>query len=160
ARLEQQVQFLRDSRSRAEHQLAAVQSQQEEQKERSRVQEAARIECERQLELARERAAELLDQLQEARGALPAAEEAYCNAQAGLAAAGQALSQAVQQLQLEDARRSHTDRLVQQFSARRARLEEERDGLEVPNLSELVRLEKDIAELAYQLSEQRASLEA
>jgi len=159
ARVEQQVQFLRDSRARAESQLASVRAQEQEQRERGESQQGALAENERQRALAQEQLADFEEQLRAARDALPAAEEAYRSAQAGLAAAGQALSQAEQQLQLEDARRGHTDRLMQQFATRRARLEEERDGLEVPNLSELVRLEKEITELAHQLAGEREALE-
>ncbi len=159
ARIEQQVQFLRDSRRRAEHQLASVRAQEREQTERAQSQSLARQESERQLATAEEQAGELEDRLREARAALPAAEEAYRTAQAALAAAAQGLSQAEQQLQLEGARKSHTDRLVQQFAARRTRLEEERDGLEVPNLSELVRLEKEVSELGHRLAGERQALE-
>lgn len=159
ARIEQQIQHLRDSRNRAEHQLASVRAQEEEQRQRSQSQQGARSENERSLELAQEQLAALEEELKAARDALPAAEEAHRAAQGRLAQARQTLSQAEQQLQLEAARKGHTEKLLQQFTVRRARLEEERDGLEVPNLSELVRLEKEIGELAYQLTGQREALE-
>src|SRR5258708_15009959 len=62
-------------------------------------------------------------------------------------------------MQLEEARAGHGEKLLLQLETRRARLEEERDGLEVPNLSELVRLESEIGELAQRLYEQRDALE-
>ena len=159
ARIEQQIEHLRNSRNRAEQQLASVRAQEEEQRQRSQSQQGARSENERSLESAQEQLAALEEQLKAARDALPSAEEAHRTAQGQLALARQTLTQAEQRMQLEAARRGHTEKLLQQFAVRRARLEEERDGLEVPNLSELVRLEKEIEELAFQLSGQREALE-
>ncbi|MEK6211046.1 MAG: chromosome segregation protein SMC [Pseudomonadota bacterium] len=159
ARIEQQIQYLRDSRNRAQHQLESVRAQEAEQRSRQASQEAARSASEESLARAREQLAALADELEAARAALPAAEEAYRGAQAQLAEAQRRLTQAEQQLQLEQARAGHGEKLLLQLETRRARLEEERDGLEVPNLSELVRLETQIGELAQRLYEQRDALE-
>ncbi|MGH8766908.1 MAG: chromosome segregation protein SMC [Burkholderiales bacterium] len=159
ARIEQQVQHLRDSRNRAQHQLESVRTQEVEQRSRQASQEAARSTSEELLAKAREQLAALADELEAARADLPAAEEAYRGAQAQLADAQRRLTQAEQQLQLEQARAGHGEKLLQQLETRRARLEDERDGLEVPNLSELVRLETEIGELARRLYELRDALE-
>jgi chromosome segregation protein len=159
ARIEQQVQHLRDSRNRAQHQLESVRTQEAEQRSRQAAQEVARSTSEESLARAREQLAALADELEAAQAALPAAEEAYRSAQAQLADAQRRLTQAEQQLQLEQARAGHGEKLLQQLEMRRARLEEERDGLAVPNLSELVRLETEIGELAQRLYEQRDALE-
>jgi len=159
ARIEQQIQYLHDSRNRAEHQLESVRAQEAEQRSRQASQEAARSASEESLAKARRQLAALADGLQAARAALPAAEEAYRNAQAQLAEAQHRLTEAEQQLKLEEARAGHGEKLLLQLETRRARLEEERDGLEVPNLSELVRLETEIGELAQRLYEQRDALE-
>ncbi|MEO8009482.1 MAG: hypothetical protein ABI728_13320, partial [Betaproteobacteria bacterium] len=97
--------------------------------------------------------------MRDAREALPVAEENYRSAQALLAQTQDILTQAEQQLRLEDTRKGHTDKLLQQLAARRARLEEERDGLEIPNLSELVTLESEIRELDHQLTGRRDAFE-
>ncbi|HEX4985003.1 MAG TPA: chromosome segregation protein SMC [Burkholderiales bacterium] len=159
ARVEQQVQFLRDSRSRAEQQLRSLRGQQDEQGARRQSLEAARGENARALEAAAGQLDVLREELAAAREALPLAEVAQRDAQARLAEAQDALTRAEQRLQLEDARKAHTERFLQQLASRRARLEEERDGLEVPNLSELVRLEAEIGELERQLAGQRAAFE-
>ncbi len=159
ARIEQQIQHLRDSRNRAQHQLESVRAQEAEQRSRQVSQEAARSAGEESLAKARSQLGVLADELQAAREALPAAEEANRNAQAQLAEAQRRLTHAEQQLQLDEARAGHGEKLLQQLETRRARLEEERDGLEVPNLSELVRLETEIGELAQRLYEQRDALE-
>jgi chromosome segregation protein len=159
ARIEQQIQFLRDSRNRAEQQLGSLRAQEAEQRERQATLEAAHGENTRALADAAEQLAAFEEALNEARNALPVADEGYRGAQGLLAEAQRVLSQTEQQLRLEEARRSHTGKLLQQLASRRARLEEERDGLEVPNLSELVRLESEIGELGHQLSGQRAAFE-
>jgi len=159
ARIEQQVQFVRDSRNRAQHQLESVRAQIAEQRSRHASQEAARNVGEGSLAQARGQLSALAHELEASRAASPAAEEAYRNAQAQLAEAQRCLNQAEQQLQLEEARAGHGEKLLLQLEVRRVRLEEERDGLEVPNLSELVRLETEIGELAFRLYEQRDALE-
>jgi len=159
ARIEQQIHYLRDSRNRAQHQLESVRAQEAEQRSRQASQEAARSAGEESLSKSREQLAALADELEAARAALPAAGEAYRGAQAQLAEAQRRLTQAEQQLQLEQARAGHGEKLLQQLETRYARLEDERDGLEVPNLSELIRLETEIGELAQRLYEQRDALE-
>jgi chromosome segregation protein len=159
ARIEQQIQHLRDNRNRAEHQLESVRAQETEQRSRQASLETARKSSEESLATSREQLAALTTELEDARAALPAAEEAYRGAQAQLAEAQRSLTQAEQQLQLEQARAGHGEKSLQQLETRRTRLEEERDGLEVPNLSELVRLETQTGELAEQLYAQREALE-
>jgi chromosome segregation protein len=159
ARVEQQVQFLRDSRNRAEQQLNSLRAQEAEQRDRQQSLEAARADNIRALAEATERLAALEKALREAREALPVADENHRAAQALLVRAQDILTQAEQQLRLEDTRKGHTEKLLRQLASRRARLEEERDGLEIPNLSELVRLESEIRELDHQLAGQRDAFE-
>ena len=159
ARIEQQVQFLRDSRNRAEQQLHSLRAQETEQRERQNSLEMARADNISALTQAAGQLAVLGDALRDAGEALPVADENYRAAQALLAQAQDVLMQAEQQLRLEDTRKGHTEKLLQQLAARRARLEEERDGLEIPNLSELVRLESEIRELDHQLAGQREAFE-
>src|SRR5258706_315370 len=56
-------------------------------------------------------------------------------------------------------RAAYTKSMRKSPASRRARLEEERDGLEIPNLSELVRLESQINELGHQIAGQRDAFE-
>ena len=159
ARVEQQVQFLRDSRKRAEQQLDSLHGQEADQRDRQQSLEAARGDNTRALAEATEQLAVFGEPLREARAALPVADENYHTAQALLGHAQDVLTQAEQQLRLEDTRKGHTEKLLLQLASRHARLEEERDGLEIPNLSELVRLESEIRELDHQLAGQRDAFE-
>ncbi|HVY07630.1 MAG TPA: chromosome segregation protein SMC [Burkholderiales bacterium] len=159
ARVEQQVQFLRDNRNRAEQRLGTLRAQEAEQGVRQESLQAAHAENTRALALADEQLAASEQALVEARQALPVADAAHRSAQALLGRAQDALTQAEQQLRLEETRKGHAEKLLLQLDSRRTRLEEERDGLEVPNLSELVRLESEIRELGHQIDGQRGEFE-
>ena len=159
SRIEQQIQFLRDSRHRAEQQLESLRAQQTEQRERQQALDGARQEAVQGLGESSEQLADFAQALHEAREAFPLAEQSYRAAQSLLAQAQEMLTQSEQQLRLEDTRKGHSEKLLQQLGLRRTRLEEERDGLEVPNLSELVRLESAIRELGDELDQRRAAFE-
>ena len=159
ARVEQQIQFLRDSRTRAEQQLNSLRVQEAEQRDRQQSLEAARGGNSRALAEATEQLAAFKEALREACEALPVADDIHRAAQALLAQAQDVLTQAEQQLRLEDTRKGHTEKLLLQLASRNARLEEERDSLEIPNLSELVRLESEVRELDHQLAGQRDAFE-
>ena len=159
ARVEQQIQFLRDSRNRAEQQLNSLRAQEAEQRDRQQSLEAARGGNSRALAEATEQLAAFKEALREACEALPVADDIHRAAQALLAQAQDVLTQAEQQMRLEDTRKGHTEKLLLQLASRNARLEEERDSLEIPNLSELVRLESEIRELDHQLAGQRDAFE-
>ena len=75
ARIEQQVQYLRDSRSRAEQQLNSLRVQEGEQRDRQQSLEAARGDNTRALAEATEQLAVFTETLREAREALPVADE-------------------------------------------------------------------------------------
>ncbi len=159
ARIEQQIQHVRDGRQRAEQQLASVQDQLAEQAGRVGSLTQSRCDSESELGEVREQLLALEEQLRDARESLPAAESADKSARELYTEAQQALDLAEQQMRLEETRKGHAEKLLQQLALRAARLNEERDGLEVPNLSELVALEKEIVDYEQQLSTQKLALE-
>ncbi|HZP91423.1 MAG TPA: chromosome segregation protein SMC [Burkholderiales bacterium] len=158
ARLEQEIQHLRDTRARAERQLAGVRGQIEEQRATLAAFERGRAESERMLGEATQRAGALADRLRTAREALPAAEQAYHAARVRAEAVQLDLARAEQQLELARTRVSHSEKLVTQLEGRRLRLEEERDTLELPDTSELVRLDRELGEVSDALAERREAL--
>ena len=158
SRIEQQIQHLRDTRARTERQLESVRVQMTEQGAAVAELQASRTRAEGELQAARETGEQLQDQLQELRNALPAAEEGYRTAQSGLDQAGRELTRAEQQVELERTRCAHSEKLLGQLGARKARLEEERDALELPEPSELVRLDHELQDLSSLLGERRDSL--
>ncbi|MEX0958479.1 MAG: chromosome segregation protein SMC [Burkholderiales bacterium] len=158
SRIEQQIQHLRDTRARTERQLESVRAQVNEQGAASTELQASRERVERELQAAREASEQLQEELRALHEALPGAEEAYKSAQSGLDQAGRELTRAEQQLELERTRCAHSEKLLGQLATRRGRLEEERDALEMPEPSELVRLDQELQELSYMLGERREAL--
>ena len=160
ARLEQEIEHLREARGRAQRQLAAVRAQENEQRIARTELELGRTQSIAALETATARADALLAELESARQSLPAAEEAYRKARAEEEEAQRALGRAGQQLELERERHGHAEKLLAQLGTRKARLEEERDSLELPAPSELVRLDRELEELSATLARRRELLSA
>ena len=158
ARLEQEIEHLRDTRARAERQLAGVHGQIEEQRATLAAFERSRVDNERMQGEATGRAAALAERLRAEREALPGAEQAYHAARVRAEAAQLDLARAEQQLELERTRVAHSEKLVAQLEGRRSRLEEERDALELPETSELVRLDRELGEVSDALAERREAL--
>ncbi len=158
ARLEQQIQHLRDTRARTLQQLAAVRAQYDEQSAKRAGFEASLAESSREMQAAGERLGQLLQVLDAARAALPAAEQAHRAAREQAEESQRALSRAEQRLELEQTRHAHAEKLLAQLSARKARLEVERDALELPQPSELVRLDRELEDATRALSTRRESL--
>ena len=158
ARLEQEIEHLRAARTRSERQLAAVRAQEAEQRTSQEDLERGREESRQALAVAQARMETLAAQLASARAALPEAEEADRQARAAAGEAQRELQRAEQQLELEQAKRGHAEKLIAQLSARQSRLEEERDALELPQPSELVRLDSELQEVSQTLAERRDTL--
>jgi chromosome segregation protein len=158
ARLEQEIEHLRDARGRAQRQLAAVQVEEGEQRAAQTQAERSRTQASAALEAAVERMDRLEAQLAEARHALPAAEKAHRIARASEEEAQRELARAGQQLELERERHGHAEKLIAQLQGRKARLEQERDALELPEPSELVRLDRQLDELSASLADRRTAL--
>ncbi|MGD2139407.1 MAG: chromosome segregation protein SMC [Burkholderiales bacterium] len=158
ARLEQQIQHQRDTRQRAQQRLDAARGQQDELRANLESAESALAQNRHDLEEARAAVGSLAASLTSAQEGLPAAESQYQLAREQAEEAQKQLSQAEQQLEVERTRRAHTDRVLAQLSARNARLEEERDKLELPEPAELVRLDRELSDLTRQLGERREAL--
>lgn len=158
ARLEQQIQHQRDTRRRAEQQLAAARAQQSELRENLERAESALARSRYDLETARVAVNQSATESAIAQQGLPAAESEYERARERADEAQRQLAQAEQELEVERTRRAHTDRVLDQLTARNARLEEERDSLELPEPAELVRLDRELADAGRALSERRKAL--
>jgi chromosome segregation protein len=135
-----------------------VRAQEAEQRSAQADLERGRSESEMARGAAEERLQALACELAEARAAVPAAEEADRQARAAADEAQRELQRAEQQLELEQAKRGHAEKLFAQLNARQARLEEERDALELPQPSELVRLDRELQEVSEALVARRETL--
>ncbi|MFZ5465586.1 MAG: chromosome segregation protein SMC [Pseudomonadota bacterium] len=159
ARLEAELQHLRDARARLEARLAQLhndeghwrgQAQQLEQDER-RWQEL--------LENARLRVAACAARHEEAAACLPEAEAALQEAEAAASGARRELAQAEQNLRVEEAHRSHADKALDNLSLRRTRLEDERAALAEPDMAALEQLRSQQAQLDAELAARRDRVE-
>ena len=159
ARLEQQIQHQRDTQQRAEQRLAAVRAQQQELRENLDRAESDIAHNRQAFETAREGAARQGAELATAQEALPAAERDYEAARKLADDAHGQLAQAEKQLDVERTRRAHADRTLGQLTVRNERLEEERNNLELPEPSELVRLDREIAAVSDSMAERRQALD-
>jgi chromosome segregation protein len=158
ARLEQQIQHQRDTRRRAEQRLADVRAQNRSLRESLDNAESNLAQSRFEFHNAGVNVDQLVDQLSVAQQALPAAEKDYQLQRDQAEQAQNQLAQGEQQLEVERTRRSHTDRVLEQLMVRNARLEEERDQLELPDPGELVRLDRELADVAGILAERREAL--
>ncbi len=158
ARLEQQIQHQRDTRRRAEQQLAAARAQQNELRENLERAESALAQSRYDFETARVAVNQSAAESAIAQQGLPAAESDYERARERADEAQRQLAQAEQELEVERTRRAHTDRVLEQLTARNARLEEERDKLELPEPAELVRLDRELTDAGRVLEARRKAL--
>jgi chromosome segregation protein len=158
ARLEQQIQHHRDTRRRAEQQLTGARAQQSELRENLERAESALAQSRYDFEIARVAVNQSAAESAMAQQGLPTAESEYERARERADEAQRQLAQAEQQLEVERTRRAHTDRVLDQLTARNARLEEERDKLELPEPSELVRLDRELTDAGRAFNERRAAL--
>lgn len=137
SRVEQQLQFLRTSRTRGEARRRELEDQIA-RDTRQRDDLAADLEaCQGDLERALEAAEQLAEAALESEAALPHAEDAFREARARLDRVRQDLAQAQRQREVAMARRDQADRALSQIRARRGRLEDELASIGVPDQEEL-----------------------
>ena len=158
ARLEQDIAHVRDSRQRAEHQLATLRAQLINSESQLTVARGSLQEWHASRARAEERAATCAATAATEAGKLPVAEETYRATrnrrdefQANLAASEQSL-------QVEQTKCDHARRLLEQLAQRRERLAEERATLEAPDNSEVERLREVLRTEEDALSARRQSL--
>jgi chromosome segregation protein len=158
ARLEQSLQYLRDSRRRVENQLAAQSSDRQETEAALDLARGSLAEQQRALEAAEQQVHEYREQETTAAGQLPAVEEAFASTRAVLDRLTETLARQRQEQQVELTRREHASKLLAQLSQRRERLEQERGALEDVDREAIARLRRDLDELDSRHRERRDEL--
>jgi len=158
ARLEQQIQHQRDTRQRAEQRLEAVRTQQQELRDNLHRAESDLARNRQEFEVARGRSARLGADLTATQETLPAAERDYAAARERADDARGQLAQAERQLEVERTRRAHADRTLNQLTIRSERLEAERSNFELADPGELVRIDRELADVSNSLAERREAL--
>ena len=160
ARLEQQIQHVRENRQRIGNQLAALDSQLEQGANQLHTQRAGRDEW-RQEETSAQQQVEASQSAAAAAAArLPQAEEEYRASREGRDLLQHGVAENMQALQLEQTRGEHTLKTLAQLEQREQRLREEQAALAPPDSDELDRLRAQLAALEAQHREKRELLDA
>ena len=157
-RLETEIRYISESRTRLEHQIAQLTAQSEQwQQQAGELNGALAMWQERQggagtrLQLARER-------LATETAKLPEADQAFRSVQARLAEERGALAQTEQALKIEQTHITHADKTLQGLVLRQERLVAEFAGLAKPDAAAIEEQQRQIAELADELSRKDAQL--
>ena len=160
ARLENQLQYLRDSRKRLEtqqtqlsEQLTSLAAETDRAKQDTAHWQGQANQGTEQL---RSREADL----ERENGAFPNAEQAHKQASDVLAAARVTLGQMEQGKSLAETHRGHAERILQQLDARRSKLNEEEQSLIIPDGLALTQLATIVASLSNELNDLQLSLAA
>ena len=160
SRLEQQIQHVRENRSRIANQLAALHSQLAQGEQQVAAQRAGLDEWQQ----AQARAQIDVDASQETAAAaaahLPQVEDEFRASRENRDGLQRAVAENTQALQLEQARGEHTLKILGQLAQREQRLREEQAALTPPDSDELERLRGELAALTAQHGEKRAALDA
>jgi chromosome segregation protein len=160
ARIEQELQYVRDNRSRTEQRIGSVQSRIEAGRGQQRSLAAARHEGEERFAAATGAVDAARERVAVAQGDLPSAEATFASRQTEVEKYARGVAEAEQTWRIEDTRREHAEKLLAQHLQRRARLVEERGGLVHPEAHVTADLEQRIAALDQALERQRLSLAA
>ncbi len=159
ARVEQQIQHVRENRHRVEARLADLRNQLQQGESQLQSQQASLDEW--RLEEGRAQQAAEAGRLAHAAESerLPVAEQAFRDALAGRDALQQTTSDNAQELQLEQTRCEHALKILAQLAQREQRLREEKTALPPPDDVEFQRLSAAHEELEARQHDQRANLE-
>ncbi len=158
ARLENQLQYLRDSRKRLETQLAQVDEQLQSLTQERETAARDTVHWQGQLKQGTEQLAIREQELSREQGALPQADQDQRAASQALAEIKTALAQTEQGKRLAQTHREHAERILQQLQARKNTLSEEQHSLVMPDIAALTQLVATIAVLSQELSGLQQSL--
>ena len=152
ARLESQLQYLRDSRKRLETQLAQVSEQLQSLTQERETAARDTVHWQGQSKQGAEQLAIREQDLSREQGALPQADQDQRVASQGLAEIKTALAQTEQGKRLAQTHREHAERILQQLQARKNTLSDEQHSLVMPDIAALTQLVATITGLSQELS--------
>ncbi|MEK7362308.1 MAG: chromosome segregation protein SMC, partial [Pseudomonadota bacterium] len=157
-RLETEIRYIGESRTRIEHQIAQLTAQGAQwQQQASELQGARALWQGRQVG-AGQRLEQAHARVAEESAKLPEADQAFRAVQARLAEERAALAQTEQALRIEQTHISHADKTLQGLELRQERLIAEHDGLAKPDSAAIDEQQRQIDELAEELSRKDAQL--
>jgi len=159
SRVQQQIQHVRENRSRVESALAALRLQLDQGDAQLQAQHARRDEWQQEHERAQQQAAQCQAVLCGETALLPVSDLAFRTRQDERDSLQQAVAENAQALQLEETRREHALKILAQLAQRDQRLREEHAALTPPDSQQLERVRTELAAFEAQHREKRALLE-
>ncbi|MEO6022787.1 MAG: chromosome segregation protein SMC, partial [Burkholderiales bacterium] len=160
ARLENQLQYMRDSRKRLETQQTQLREQLASLATERDTTAQETIQWQGQADQGAEQLGIREADLERENSAFPEAELAHRQASEVLAAARGQLAQMEQAKSLADTHRGHAERILQQLDARRGKLHAEKQSLVIPDSLALTQLATIVASLNSELSDLQQSMAA
>jgi len=160
ARVQQQIEHVRDSRRRIEAQLTALRAQFAQTETQLQTQRGGLDEWRQAQHGAGQKAEASRALVADAAARLPVGEQAFDAAREQRDALQQSVAENAQELQLERARYEHAQKILAQLAQRAHRLREEQAALPAPDAGELERLQRRAAELNARYHEERDRLES
>ncbi|MFO0255971.1 MAG: chromosome segregation protein SMC [Betaproteobacteria bacterium] len=158
ARLEQQITHIRENRSRVEQQIGSLTAQNESARAQLDQSQNALAGWREEHGCAEAQVAACEGRAREGREKLPLAEEAWRCASNRRDSLQQSVGRAEQSRQVEQTKRAHAEKVLEQLSQRNARLHEEQNALEKPDTAALQDLASRISEAVSGLAAARKRL--
>ena len=159
SRVQQQIQHVRENRSRVESRLAALRLQLDQGEAQLQAQHARRDEWQQEQERAQQQVAGCQAALCDEAALLPIADQAFRASQDERDSLHQAVAENAQALQLEETRREHALKILAQLAQREQRLREEQAALTPPDSQQLERVRTELAAFEAQHRAKRNLLE-
>ena len=157
AKLEQQIQHQRDSRSRITSQIASVEQQLAQHQAQRGQAETELADWREKLAAAQEEVARAQEAVNAEREKLPAARDTFEAAQKRHADLQRSLAEAEQGRRVEETHVAHAEKALEQLTTRLARLNEEQSKLQRPDSAHLQSMQVDVAERGRVLDDARRS---
>ncbi|WP_088709023.1 chromosome segregation protein SMC [Noviherbaspirillum denitrificans] len=158
--LEAQIKFVIESRNRLQSQLNSLTAQRDQWQRQGQQQQEELEEAEMRLEEHGLRVEQAQQAAQSQNDNLPALEQAWREAQLATTESRGKIMQVQQQIELESAHQRNASSILANLASRRERLQQEKNGMAMPDTAHLNNLKMQLEEKQMSLEEAREQLEA
>jgi chromosome segregation protein len=158
--LEAQIRFVIESRNRLQSQLNSLTAQRDQWQRQGQQQQEELAEAELHLEEHGMRVEQAQQAAHQQHDLLPALEQAWREAQLKTTESRSRIMQVQQQIELESAHQRNASNILSNLATRRERLQQEKNGLALPDTAHLSNLRMQLEEKQMALEEAREQLES
>jgi chromosome segregation protein len=158
--LEAQIKFVIESRNRLQSQLNSLSAQRDQWQRQGQQQQEELEEAEMHLEEHGLRVEQAQQAAQTQHDNLPALEQAWREAQLATTESRGKIMQVQQQIELESAHQRNASNILANLASRKERLQQEKNGMTMPDTAHLSNLKMQLEEKQASLEEAREQLEA